>query len=59
MLIHGMIIMGDPLKVGGHYGTVAVGKLGEEELRACKSLGERGRACDKAFSTNGIIQIRR
>jgi len=41
MLIHGMIIVGDPIKVGGHYGVVAIGKPNKEALEACKALGIR------------------
>ena len=41
MLIHGMVIVGDPLEVGGHYGVVAIGKPNAETLTACKALGER------------------
>lgn len=41
MLIHGMIIVGDPIESGGHYGASAVGKPDEEELYTCKMLGER------------------
>lgn len=41
MLIHGMIVVGDPIKVGGHYGAVAIGKPDKEALEACKALGKR------------------
>ncbi|HBQ28187.1 flavodoxin [Mesotoga sp. SC_3PWM13N19] len=41
MLIHGMIVVGDPIKVGGHYGVVAIGKPDKEVLEACKALGGR------------------
>ena len=41
MLIHGMIVVGDPMEVGGHYGVVSVGKPTDEVLRACKALGRR------------------
>lgn len=39
MMIHGMIIQGDPS--GCHYGAVSLGKPGESEARFCKRLGER------------------
>ena len=41
MLIHGMIVVGDPLNVGGHYGGVSVGKPDEKTLEACDALGKR------------------
>jgi len=41
MLMHGMIVVGDPIAVGGHYGVVAVGKPDERALRACRALGRR------------------
>jgi len=41
MLIHGMIIVGDPIETGGHYGAVAVGAPDAEALKACTKLGER------------------
>jgi NAD(P)H dehydrogenase (quinone) len=41
MLIHGMVIVGDPMESGGHYGAIAVGEPGGEALQACKLLGSR------------------
>lgn len=41
MLIHGMVVVGDPLKVGGFYGVVAIGKPNKGALEACKALGGR------------------
>ncbi|MDF0590570.1 flavodoxin family protein [Candidatus Methanocrinis natronophilus] len=41
MLIHGMVIVGDPLETGGHYGAVAVGAPDAGVLIACQKLGER------------------
>ncbi|UEC43513.1 MAG: Flavodoxin/nitric oxide synthase [Methanothrix sp.] len=41
MLIHGMVIVGDPLETGGHYGAVAVGSPDAESLKSCRKLGER------------------
>jgi len=41
MLIHGMMVMGDPIKVGGHYGVVAIEKPDKEALEACRALGSR------------------
>jgi len=39
LLIHGMIVQGDPW--GSHYGTVSVGKPSPSAKRECKKLGER------------------
>ncbi len=39
LLIHGMIIQGDPR--GSHYGTVSIGKPNASAKRECKKLGEK------------------
>jgi NAD(P)H dehydrogenase (quinone) len=39
MLIHGMIIQGDPQ--GDHYGPVSIGKPDERVLSQCKRRGQR------------------
>ena len=39
MLVHGMIIQGDPK--GSHYGAVAVGKPDERATKECQKLGQR------------------
>jgi len=41
MLINGMIIVGDPISAGGHYGVACVGAPGNEDLKAAKALGKR------------------
>jgi NAD(P)H dehydrogenase (quinone) len=41
MLCHGMVIIGDPIKTGGHYGVVSIGKPDDETLEACKEFGRR------------------
>jgi NAD(P)H dehydrogenase (quinone) len=41
MLIHAMIVIGDPMKTGGHYGAIAVGEPSEKALEACQQLGLR------------------
>ena len=41
MLIHGMIVVGDPIKVCGHYGVVSIGKPDDKVIEACKELGKR------------------
>jgi len=41
MLIHGMIITGDPIETGGHYGAVSIGAPDDDALNTCTQLGER------------------
>ncbi len=41
MLIHAMIVVGDPMETGGHYGAIAVGEPSEKALEVCKQLGVR------------------
>jgi NAD(P)H dehydrogenase (quinone) len=39
LLIHGMIVQGDPW--GSHYGTVSVGRPNASAKKECKKLGEK------------------
>jgi NAD(P)H dehydrogenase (quinone) len=41
MLIYGMVVCGDPLKTGGHYGTASAGKPDKTTLQKGKELGKR------------------
>ena len=41
MLIHSMIVVGDPIESGGHYGVVAVGEPDGKVLEECRLLGLR------------------
>lgn len=41
LLIHGMIIVGDPMKATGHYGAIAVGAPDEGSRDVCRKLGRR------------------
>ncbi len=41
MLIHSMIVVGDPMESGGHYGAIAVGTPTKEALESCRMLGSR------------------
>jgi len=41
MLIHSMIVVGDPMDSGGHYGAIAIGEPSKKALEACKFLGAR------------------
>ncbi len=41
LLIYGMIVVGDPLESGGHYGAAAAGEPTEKALQDAKLLGAR------------------
>ncbi len=41
MLIHSMIVVGDPMASGGHYGAIAVGEPNKSALEACRQIGSR------------------
>ncbi len=41
MLVHGMVVCGDPLSSGGHYGAASNGAPDAQAMRECKELGER------------------
>jgi NAD(P)H dehydrogenase (quinone) len=41
MLIHAMIVVGDPMESGGHYGVIAIGEPSNEVLTSCQILGNR------------------
>jgi NAD(P)H dehydrogenase (quinone) len=51
MLIHAMIVVGDPMEAGGHYGVVAVGMPDDKVLEACRLLGLRVGNLVKKLST--------
>ncbi len=40
-LIHEMVVVGDPIEAGGHYGVAALGTPGEDDERAAGLLGAR------------------
>jgi NAD(P)H dehydrogenase (quinone) len=40
-LIHEMVVVGDPIETGGHYGAAAHGAPGPEEEKAGEALGAR------------------
>jgi NAD(P)H dehydrogenase (quinone) len=40
-LINGMIVVGDPLDTGGHYGAACIGEPDAEALENAKALGKR------------------
>lgn len=41
MLVHGMVVCGDPLSSGGHYGAASNGAPDEQAMRECRELGKR------------------
>ena len=41
MLIHEMIVVGDPISVGGHYGAATTGAPDTEAIRQAEALGAR------------------
>ncbi len=41
MLIHEMIIVGDPITVGGHYGAASTGAPNDEAIKQGEALGAR------------------
>jgi len=47
MLIYGMIVLGDPLEVGGHYGVACAGTPDEHTQEAARKLGARVAAVAK------------
>jgi NAD(P)H dehydrogenase (quinone) len=41
MLIHAMIVVGDPMESGGHYGVIAIGEPSKDVFTSCQILGAR------------------
>jgi len=41
MLMHEMVVIGDPIQHGGHYGVSCVGTPTEEDLDAASALGRK------------------
>lgn len=41
MLIHSMIVVGDPMEAGGHYGAIAIGEPNKDASDTCRLLGAR------------------
>ncbi len=40
-LIYGMIVVGDPISAGGHYGVACQGSPGSKDIEDAKALGKR------------------
>ncbi len=41
MMIHGMIIVGDPMDATGHFGAVGIGSPDDKTKDICRKLGKR------------------
>ncbi len=41
LLVHGMIVCGDPISCGGHFGAVATGTPDDQTLLECKGLAKK------------------
>ncbi len=41
LIIYGMIVVGDPLSSGGHYGAAFAGEMTEKSSQEAQALGER------------------
>jgi len=41
LLVHGMLVAGDPIETGGHFGVVSIKDPDEETLERCKKFGRR------------------
>jgi NAD(P)H dehydrogenase (quinone) len=53
LLIYGMIVVGDPLSTGGHYGAASQGNPTTADIKEAESLGRRvAELVKKLFSTS-------
>ena len=50
MLIYGMIVVGDPIKAGGHYGVASSGTPSNDDLNDAFQLGHRVATLARAFN---------
>jgi len=41
MLVHGMLVCGDPILSGGHYGAASTGSPDEQSKKECYEVGKR------------------
>ncbi|BDC35361.1 MAG: flavodoxin family protein [Candidatus Methanoliparum thermophilum] len=41
LLVHGMVVAGDPLETGGHFGVVSIKDPDEKTLERCRKFGKR------------------
>ncbi|OGF22571.1 flavodoxin [Candidatus Falkowbacteria bacterium RBG_13_39_14] len=56
MLVHGMIVCGDPLSSGGHYGA-ACHEFDEKARKECYGLGKRVAELAGKFKKNGDARL--
>ena len=53
LLIYGMIVVGDPISTGGHYGAACQGNPTSSDIKEAESLGRRvAELVKKLFSTS-------
>lgn len=41
LLVHGMVVCGDPMSSGGHYGAASTGDLDEQSTKECIELAKK------------------
>ncbi|MGZ4949024.1 MAG: flavodoxin family protein, partial [Halobacteriota archaeon] len=41
LLVHGMVVCGDPITCGGHFGAVATGTPDDQALQECRGLAKK------------------
>ena len=41
LLVHGMVVCGDPMSSGGHYGAASTGDLDEQSMKECTELARK------------------
>jgi len=41
LLVHGMVVCGDPIASGGHFGAVATGAPDDQALQECRGLAKK------------------
>jgi len=41
LLVHGMVVAGDPMESGGHFGVVSIKAPDEKTLEDCRKFGKR------------------
>jgi NAD(P)H dehydrogenase (quinone) len=41
LIVHGMVVCGDPISSGGHFGAVATGAPDDQASQECKGLAKK------------------
>lgn len=55
LLVYGMLVAGDPLESGGHYGVATSGEPGEQALSDARALGRRVAETARTLRSGGIV----